>query len=112
MAKEEFNLSAAIRESLGENPNASASETMQAIQTKHPKQKINKGSFSVCFYTTRQKMGVGGVRKSRGKKIGIRKSGAGIDLTVLTNAARFLREAGSVENAIAAIKSVQAVQIS
>ena len=112
----EFNLSAAIREVLAANPNASASEAMEAIQKKNPKAKINKGSFSVGFYTGRQKLGITSKRKTR-DKIGIRKASGGtirngsIDLDTLSAAATFLREAGSVDAALAAIKSVQAVQI-
>lgn len=110
MAKVEFNMSAAIRDALTENPNVTSAEVIQAIQAKYPKVKINKNSFSVGFYTARQKMGI--VSKKRGKRVGIRRSaGGGIDMSVLQGAAKFLREAGGIENAIAAIKSVQAVQI-
>ncbi len=114
MAKSEpFNMSAAIREALTANPKASSAEVVESISKANPKVKINKASFSVAFYTARRKMG----GKKRGKKIGIRRGHVGrvnghtVDLTTLQQAAKFLREVGGSEAALAAIKTVAAVQI-
>ena len=114
-ASTEFNMSQAIRDALGENKGLSANETIEAILKKHPGAKINKNSFSVAFYTIKQKLGIG---KRKGKRVGIRKSKAGrhtssgsVDLIALQSAAKFLRDAGSLESAMAAIKTVDAMQI-
>ena len=60
----EFNMSEAIREILKENPKLNAKDTTEAILAKHPGAKINSGSFSVAFYTTRKKLGIGPSKRS------------------------------------------------
>ena len=109
----EFNMSESIREILTENPKLSAQEATDAILAKHPGAKINKGSFSVAFYTGRKKLGIGSSK--RGRKVGVRNSvSAGrptVNLDMLRSAAKFLGEVGGAEAAIEAIKQVQAVQV-
>lgn len=111
---EEFNMSAVVREALGLHPKASAREVQDYVEAKHPGAKINKGSFSVAFYTTRKKLGIGG---KRSKRVGVRagrkpkSSGGHVDMAAMQSAAKFLREVGSAEAAIEAIKMVQGVQL-
>ena len=113
-ATEEFNMSAVVREALGLHPKASAREIQDYVEAKHPGVAINKGSFSVAFYTTRKKLGIGG---KRSKRVGIRmarkakSSGAPINMDSLRAAARFLSEVGGADAAIEAIKQVQAIQV-
>jgi hypothetical protein len=112
-AAAEFNMSETIRELLTENPNLSSQEASDAILARHPNAKINKNSFSVAFYTGRKKLGIRLSR--RGRKPGRTKSVAtvrtSVNLATLQSAAKFLREIGSAEAALEAIKQVQAIQV-
>jgi hypothetical protein len=113
-AATEFNMSAVVREGLGLHPKASAREIQDYVEAKHPEAKINKGSFSVAFYTTRKKLGIKSGGKPRGRKVGIRVSQSSnhkIDIATLQHAAKFLREAGSAEAALEALKAVQTMQV-
>jgi hypothetical protein len=84
---------------------------------KYPNAKINKNSFSVAFYTGRQKLGIR--LSTRGRKAGsvgkIKLSRAvahaGVDLATLQTTAKFLSEVGGVDAALEAIKNVQGVQV-
>jgi hypothetical protein len=113
----EFNMTQAIREILTANPTLSFHEANDAILAKYPTAKINKGSFSVAFYTGRQKLGL--KKSSRGRKAGsvgkVKSSRpiahTGVDLATLQTTAKFLSEVGGVEAALAAIKNVQGVQV-
>jgi hypothetical protein len=112
----DFNMSQAIRDVLTENPNVSSREAVNAILAKHPNAKINKNSFSVAFYTGRQKLGisVSGRRGARGRiaGTGVRHAARhSVDLDTLHAAAKFLSTAGSVDSALEAIRQVQAVQL-
>ena len=117
-AAAEFNMSKAIRELLTENPKLSSQEAVDAILAKHPNAKINKNSFSVAFYTGRQKLGisVSGRRRRKGAR-GVSRAGVrqvarhSVDLVTLQAAAKFLSAAGSLDSALEAIKQVQAVQL-
>ena len=112
---EEFNMSAVVREALGLHPKASAREVQDYVEAKHPGAKINKGSFSVAFYTTRKKLGIGG---KRSKRVGVRvahKSKStvshAVNMDALRAAAKYLSEVGGADAAIEAIKQVQAIQV-
>jgi hypothetical protein len=109
----DFNLSESIREILTANPKLSISEVTEAVMEKHPKAKLNKGSFTVAFYTARKKLGI--ASSKRGKRVVLRKSvSAGkttVNFAMLQSAAKFLSEVGGAEAAIEAIKQVQAVQV-
>ena len=109
----DFNMSEAIREILTENPKLGSTDVYNAVLAKHPTAKINDSSFSVAFYTSRKKLGIGSSR--RGKKVGkktakpaVRKT---VDLAMMQAAAKFLSEVGGADAAVAAIKQVQAVQV-
>lgn len=114
----EFNMSKAIRDVLTENPSATNQEAVDAILAKHPNAKINKNSFSVAFYTGRQKLGISvSGRRRKGPKVrasraGIRQGArSAIDMDTLHAAAKFVSIVGGVDSALEAIKQVQAVQI-
>ena len=113
-AASDFNMSEAIREILTENPKLGSQEVIDVITAKYPKEQINKNSFSVAFYTGRKKLGIGSPRgKKAGMRVGIRKvtSTPTIDMMALQSAAKFLRELGSADAAIEAIKQVQTMQL-
>lgn len=112
----DFNMSQAIRDVLTENPKVSSQEAVDAILAKHPNAKINKNSFSVAFYTGRQKLGISvsgrrGRRPGRGRVAGSHVARHAVDLDTLQAAAKFLNAAGSFDSAMEAIKQVQAVQL-
>ncbi len=109
----EFNMSEAIRGILTENPKLTSGEVYDAIVAKHPTARINESSFSVAFYASRKKLGIGSSR--RGKKAvkktakaAVRKT---VDLAMMQAAAKFLSEVGGADAALQAIKQVQAVQV-
>lgn len=115
----EFNMSEAIREILKGNPKLNAKETAEAILAKHPSATINKNSFSVAFYTTRKKLGIGSSKK-RGKRVSLKTAKAhpaatiahfGVDLAMIQTTAKFLSSIGGAEAALEAIKFVQAAQV-
>ena len=111
-AASDFNMSETIREILSENPKLGSQEVIDAILAKHPSAKINKNSFSVAFYTGRKKLGIG---SKRGKRVGIRKitssARVAVDFAALQSTVKFLREVGSADAAIEAIKQVQTMQL-
>ena len=112
----DFNLSAAIREVLTEDRKASAKEALEAITAKHLKEKINKNSYSVAFYTTKKKMFGTSTRKAVRNKGVARVTGGsaslGVSFDALKHAATLVREVGSIEAAIEALNAVKAAQIS
>jgi|GEM_PF-1148203 len=120
--KSEFNMSQVIRNLLKDNPKIGGNEAAAAIQSQYPSLNLNKNSFSVAFYTTRQKMGL--KLAKRGKRMTTRKSSAAskslvtpqsevgsVDLALLQATARFLSEMGGADAALEAIKQVQAIQV-
>ena len=115
-ASSDFNMSEVIRELLIENPNLTSQGMTDAVMAKYPGAKINKNSFSVAFYTARKKMGIG--QKGKSKKVGDRISKpqanhrpARVNADTMHSAVKFLREVGNIDDALAAIKQVQAVQL-
>jgi len=107
------NMSKAIRDLLSANPKFSLQQAMDAMTAKYPAMNINKGSFSVAFYTGRQKLGIvapGRGKKSSGKKSKTMSTSA-INLHALQTAARFLSEVGGADAAMQAIRQVQALQV-
>jgi hypothetical protein len=126
--KSEFNMSQVIRNLLNENPKIGGNEAAAAIQAQYPSLHLNKNSFSVAFYTTRQKMGL--KLAKRGKRMTTRNSSApqklsaaqkspvtpqreagSVDLALLQATAKFLSEVGGADAALEAIKHVQAIQV-
>lgn len=111
-ASASFNMSEAIRTLLQENPKLSGREAREALQAKYPSAKINMNSFGVAFYTVRKKMGLKGKRTRAGKVArAARAAGSVVSFDALKLAAALLRSVGSVEAALEAVKTVQAVQI-
>jgi hypothetical protein len=120
--KSEFNMSQVIRNLLKDNPKIGGNEAAAAIQAQYPSLNLNKNSFSVAFYTTRQKMGL--KLAKRGKRMTTRKSSAApkspvtpqravgsVDLALLQATAKFLSDVGGADAALEAIKHVQAIQV-
>ncbi len=109
----DFNMSEAIRECLTENPKISCKEASAAVLAKHPTAKINDSSFTVAFYTSRKKLGIGSSRggKKVGKKAARPAARKTVDLAMMQAAAKFLSEVGGADAALEAIKQVQAVQV-
>lgn len=113
-----FNMSEEIRTLLTGNSQLSAQEVWDALAEKHPGAKINKDSFSVAYYTGRNKLGIKstGRGKRRGAK-GVKRTSTAmgarsrVDLHALQTAARFLSDIGGADAALAAIKQVQALQV-
>lgn len=112
-ASSDFNMAEAIREIFAANPTATSAEAIEAITAKYKKVKVNKNSFSVAFYTTRKKLGLGGSRRGRRFSAGKRRavSNQRTDFANLQAAARFISEVGGTEAAVEAINLVQAVQV-
>ncbi len=119
-ANPDFNMSEAIRDVLLANPKLSCKEATDAILELHPSAKINKNSFSVAFYTGRNKLGISSSGRGRGRKPGFKVvktthqpsvKHASVNLAMLQTTAKFLSEVGGAEAAIEAIKQVQAVQV-
>ena len=106
-----------IRDLIGPSPKMTAKETLAAIQEKHPGAKINEKSFGVAFYNARKALGISSPGGRGGKKVVKKKlpssssSGAVAGMGALQAAVKLLSEAGSVDQAIAAIRSVQSLQI-
>lgn len=112
--KPEVNISELIREVLSTNINATSQEVMDAIIAKHPTLKINKDSFSVGFYTNRKKLGFKssrqGTKVKRVKRV--KNDSADINMSILQKAVVFLKQFNNFEDAIAAVKTVEALQLS
>ena len=53
-----FNMSAAVRDVLKQNPKLSAKEVEAEVKKQHPRQKINSNSLSVSFSSARKKLGI------------------------------------------------------
>lgn len=113
----EINMSEEIRTVLTEDPTLTLSLAIDAIAAKYPKLKINKNSFQVAFYTSRKKLGA--IKKKKVARRTTRKpaihkvatQSVQFDITVLQTAVKFLREVGSIDNAIEIIKAVETVQV-
>ena len=113
----DFNMSEAIREILTENPKLGSTDVYNAILAKHPSAKINDSSFSVAFYTSRKKLGIGSSGRGKKavkkavKKVATKAARKTVDLAMMQAAAKFLSEVGGADAALEAIKQVQAVQV-
>ncbi len=109
-SQSQFNMSALIREVLTGTPQMSSAQMIEEIQRRHPGVKINKNSFSVAFYTARQRLGRG--RRRANRHVSARRAASGkCDLNVMRSAADFLRNAGGYDKGLEALKMVQAVQL-
>lgn len=115
-AKDNFNMAEEIRNVLRDDRSLSLSNALAALKNKFPKQDINENSFSVAFYSARNKLGIksGKRRKKSGKRTVVRKkpaTAASVSFDDLQAAAKYLNEVGDADRAIAAIKQVKALQI-
>jgi hypothetical protein len=111
-----FKMAAAIRDVLTENRKLSGSEALEVIQKKHPGQTINKNSYNVAFYNARQKLGIKSGRRRKVVRVAKpgaapKRSGGAINMELLSAAREMLKAAGSAENAVAAIKQLQSLQV-
>ena len=106
----EFNLSEVIRTELTANSKVTCKELAAIIAERYPKQKINKNSLSVGFYTARRKLGVSKVKRGSTRK-NRATNGGNIDITALKAAVAFLKHFNSVETAIEMIKTVDGLQL-
>lgn len=103
-----FNLSRDLRTILRNRPNIACKNAVLLIASMNPHVKINPKSFGVAFYTTRKKMGIAKARKTA---IGRQSSVSNVSgISNLISAAKFIRIAGSPENALEAIQQVQSIQ--
>ncbi len=109
-------MSEAIRNALTANPKATIQEVNDSILAKYPSAMINKGSFSVAFYTGRQKLGIKSKRRVKGK-IGITTkktalaggNGVGngkIEIGAIKAAIELIKQAGSETAAVELIKAL------
>jgi hypothetical protein len=115
-APKSFNMAAAIRDVLTENPKLSGTQALEVIQKKHPGQTINKNSYSVAFYNARHKLGIKSRRRRKVVRVAKpgaarKSSGGAINMELLQAARQYLAAAGSPDAAVAAIKRLQALQI-
>ena len=102
MAKKKsgFNMSQAVRDHLTANPNASAKETLEALTAFNPK--LNKGSFSVAYYTAR--------RKGKRTKVVARKAAAAGMSVVDFEAVRLVKKLVDSIGAATAIQLIKAME--
>ena len=114
-----FNMAAAVRAILAENPALSGREVYDALRKKHPKQKINEGSCGVAFSAARKTLGIASRKRKRrrtGKKTTVRKrlpsAKPALDLVALQTAAKFIALVGDADAAIDVIRQVKSLQIS
>jgi hypothetical protein len=109
-----FNMSAAVRDILRENPNLTGKEVEAELKQRHPGQKINSNSLSVAFSGARQKLGITkkkrSVKRRRPSAGGARANGS-VDISVLQKARKYVAEVGDVDMAEEAIKQLKTVQL-
>jgi len=112
-ANNDFNMSAEIRNLLKANRTMGGTEVYNALVKNFPKQNINKNSCSVAVYKIR-------TTKAAKKKSGVKKvvrvkrpssAGTAVDINSLQAAAKFVAQIGSTDEAVAAIKQLESVQI-
>lgn len=92
-----WNMSQAVRDHLAANPNATAKETLEALLIENPK--LNKGSFSVAYYTLR--------RKTNKKRV-VGKSSGGTGMTLEEIDA--IRIAQKLVNSVGVADAIQLVK--
>jgi hypothetical protein len=109
-----FNMSAAIRDVLKENPKLSAKEVEAEVRKQHPGQKMNSRSLSVVFSSARHQLGI-----TKGKKRSVRRrkpSPRGrvngiVDMAVLQAARKYVSEVGDVDAALEAVRQLRTLQV-
>jgi len=123
-----FNMSATIREMLEADPKLTGKEVLEALKAKYPKQKINPGSANVAYSNQRKALGIKGRKRkvvrrkpAAAKTTSVAKSNAGrpkkvastggVNMDALQAAREFIAAVGGVDNATAAIKQLQTLQL-
>lgn len=106
--KSSFNMAAAIRDALQVNPNLSLKEALEAVQTQHPKQKINVSSFGVALTGARKRLGIATGRK-KSKRVPVQRTSD--NLEGLLAAKRFIAAVGGAEKAAELVRTVSQLQI-
>jgi cell shape-determining protein MreC len=109
-----FNMSAAVRDVLKENPKLSAKEVEAEVKKQHPGQKINSNSLSVSFSSVRKKLGI-----TKGKKRSVKRrkpSASGrangtVDMAALFTARKYVAEVGDVDAALEAVRQLRTLQV-
>ena len=114
----DFNMSDEIRKLLRSKRTLMGREVYDTLVKNFPNQKINKSSCLVAFSKSRMQMGL---RKKVVKKKSVAKKTVkrqkptatvtAVDLNALQAAAKFVAQIGSADEAIAAIKQLESVQI-
>ena len=113
-SKGSFNMSAAVRDVLKENPQLSAKDVEAEVKKRHPGQKINSGSLSVAFSNARKTLGIAKRKKKSAKR---RKPSAGgranatVDMGVLQAARKYVAEVGDVDAALEAVRQLRTLQV-
>ena len=111
-ANNDFNMSAEIRNLLREKQTMTGSEVYNALVERFPKQNINKNSCLVAVYKNKNRTKKAGKKKSVARKVVKKKRpSAVVDINSLQAAAKCVAQIGSTEEAIAAIKQLESVQI-
>ena len=109
-----FNMSAAVRNVLKENPKLSAKEVEAEVKKQHPGQKINSSSLSVSFSSARKKLGIA---KGNKKTVKRRKPSAtggadgAVDIRALQAARKYVAEVGDVDAALEAVRQLRTLQV-
>lgn len=111
-----FNMSAAVREVVQENPKLKAKEVEAEIKRRHPGAEVNSNSLAVAFSSARKKLGI-----VKGKKKTVRKrlpaarraatSSAVVDMNALQAAQKYVSAVGDVEVALEAVRQLKALQV-
>lgn len=110
-----FNMSAAVRDVLRENPKLSGKEVEAEVKQRHPGQKINSSSLNVAFSNARKQLGI---VKGKKRSVKRRKPSAGgtrttstIDMGALQAARKYVSEVGDVDAALEAVRQLKTLQI-
>jgi hypothetical protein len=110
-----FNMSAAVRDVLKENPKLTGKEVEAEVRQRHPGQKINSSSLSVAFSNARKQLGIvkgkkRSVTRRRPSAVGPRATTA-VDMGTLQAARKYVSEVGNVDAALEAVRQLKTLQI-
>jgi hypothetical protein len=109
-----FNMSAAVRDVLTQNPKLSAREVEAEVKKQHPGQKINSKSLSVSFSSARKKLGITKGKKrsvTRRKPSASARANGTVDMAALQAARKYVAEVGDVDAALEAVRQLRTLQV-
>jgi hypothetical protein len=110
-----FNMSAAVRDVLRENPKLTGKEVEAEVKKRHPGEKINPSSLNVAFSNARKQLGiVKGKKRSvkrRKPSAGGSKVAAAVNMSALQAARKYVSEVGDVDAALEAVRQLRTLQI-